>query len=100
VPVRHHCGFCQRRGSPVRSGRPKQDHNDLAFALGAPRNPHQFLTNIAVPGIAQLSALQGQAQIAAFFASDGMSTIDPDGAGPLFEVPVGLPLPETLNYLP
>jgi hypothetical protein len=74
--------------------------NDLAFALGAPRNPHTFLTNIAVPGIAQLSALQGQAQIAAFFASDGASTIDPDGAGPLFEVPVALPLPETLNFLP
>lgn len=74
--------------------------NDLAFALGAPSNPHTFLTNIAVPGIAQLVAFQGQAQIAAFFASDGTLTVDPDGASPLFEVPIVPPLPETLNYLP
>jgi hypothetical protein len=74
--------------------------NDLAFALGAPRNPHTFLTNIAVPGVAQLAAFQGQAQIAAFFASDGALTIDPDGANPLFETPIVLPLPETLNFLP
>jgi hypothetical protein len=74
--------------------------NDLAFPLGAPRNPHTFLTNIAVAGVAQLSAFQAQAQIAAFFASDGALTIDPDGAGPLFETPIVLPLPEGLNFIP
>ena len=88
--------------------------NDLAFALdpaspshpgGAPRNPHTFLTSIAVPppfvpGIAQRVAFQAQAQIASFFASDGSDTIDPDGAGPLFETPIVPPLPEGLNFLP
>jgi hypothetical protein len=74
--------------------------NDLAFPLGAPRNPHTFLTNITIPGVAQLSAFQAQAQIAAFFASDGALTIDPDGANPLFETPIVLPLPEGLNYIP
>jgi hypothetical protein len=88
--------------------------NDLAFALdpgtkenpgGAPRNPHTFLTSIAVPppfvpGIAQRVAFQAQAQIANFFASDGADTIDPDGAGPIFETPIVPPLPEGLNFLP
>jgi hypothetical protein len=54
--------------------------NDLAFALGSGvKNPHTFLTNIAVPTIAAQHALQAQAQIAVFFASDGALTIDPDG---------------------
>ena len=35
-----------------------------------------------------------------FFASDGVLVIDPDGAGPLFEMPIALPLPEGLNFLP
>jgi hypothetical protein len=39
-------------------------------------------------------------QIATFFATNGAVVIDPDGAGPFFEVPVVLPLPEALNYLP
>jgi hypothetical protein len=39
-------------------------------------------------------------QIAAFFATDGALVIDPDGAGALFEMPISLPLPEGLNYLP
>lgn len=43
--------------------------------------------------------LQAQAQIATFFATDGQVTIDPDGSGPLFETPISLPLPETLNFL-
>jgi hypothetical protein len=49
-----------------------------------------------------------QGQIASFFALDGPSHVldpydasqisDPDGAGPLFEVPIQLPLPTRLNY--
>jgi hypothetical protein len=76
--------------------------NDLAYAAtgGAiPRNPHTFLTNIGSPAAAPL-AVAAQLQIAAFFASDGGLVIDPDGVGALFEMPVSLPLPEALNYLP
>ena len=32
--------------------------------------------------------------------TDGELVVDPDGAGPLFETPIDLPLPETLNYIP
>ena len=69
-------------------------------------NPHTFLTSILPPPLAsnppayQLVARQAQAQIATFFASDGAITIDPDGAGPLFETPIVPPLPETLNFIP
>jgi hypothetical protein len=76
--------------------------NDLAFALtgGAiGKNPHTFLTNIGNPAGVQF-AVGAQIQIAAFFASGGALTVDPDGAGPFFEVPVVLPLPEGLNYIP
>jgi hypothetical protein len=75
--------------------------NDLAFALGSGvRNPHTFLTNLAGSLLAAQNALQAQAQIAVFFASDGALTIDPDGADPLFETPLVPPLPEGLNFLP
>jgi hypothetical protein len=76
--------------------------NDLAFAAtgGAiPKNPHTFLTNIGIPAAAPL-AVAAQMQIALFFATDGALVIDPDGPGPLFEMPVVPPLPETLNFLP
>jgi hypothetical protein len=76
--------------------------NDLAFAAtgGAiPKNPHTFLTNIGIPAAAAF-AVAAQTQIAVFFASDGTLVIDPDGAGPLFEMPAALPLPEGLNFLP
>jgi hypothetical protein len=76
--------------------------NDLAFAAtgGAiPKNPHTFLTNIGAAAPAQF-AVAAQTQIAIFFASGGTTVIDPDGAGPIFEMPVVLPLPETLNFLP
>jgi hypothetical protein len=75
--------------------------NDLAFAAnaGVPKNPHTFLTNIAIPESAPY-AVAAQSQIAAFFASNGLLTIDPDGAAPFFEVPATLPLPETLNFIP
>jgi hypothetical protein len=75
--------------------------NDLAFAANpaVPKNPHTFLTNVASAAAAGF-AVGAQMQIAVFFASNGASVIDPDGGGPFFEVPVNLPLPETLNFIP
>ncbi|MBX3611923.1 MAG: Ig-like domain-containing protein [Hydrogenophaga sp.] len=76
--------------------------NDLAYAAidGTPKNPHTFLTNIAaVPLVAQL-AVGAQLQIATFFATDGTTVIDPDGGGPLFEVPIQGELPEGVNFIP
>ena len=75
--------------------------NDLAFAAnpGVPKNPHTFLTNISIPAAAGF-AVGAQQQIAIFFASNGGTVIDPDGVGPFFEVPINLPLPETLSFIP
>ena len=75
--------------------------NDLAFALNPAvgKNPHTFLTNVANPAGAPY-AIGAQLQIATFFASNGAVVIDPDGAGPIFEVPIVGPLPETLNFIP
>jgi Bacterial virulence factor lipase N-terminal len=76
--------------------------NDLAFALGVGfgKNPHTFLTTlVGTPPVVQ-TAVAAQLQIAVFFASDGMTTIDPDGAGPLFETPIAIPLPEDLAFIP
>jgi fermentation-respiration switch protein FrsA (DUF1100 family) len=57
-------------------------------------NPHTFLTF----GVGVTPAIEAQTQMAMFLASDGAVTVDPDGAGPLFEVPIAGPLPETLNF--
>jgi hypothetical protein len=75
--------------------------NDLAYGLNPAigKNPHTFLTNIGNPAGAPY-AVGAQTQIAIFFATNGAQTIDPDGVNPFFEVPVTLPLPETLNFLP
>jgi hypothetical protein len=75
--------------------------NDLAFAANpaTPKNPHTFLTNVGSPGLGPLAALLAQTQIATFFASDGRTVIDPDGAGALFETPLAAP-PEELNFIP
>jgi hypothetical protein len=76
--------------------------NDLSFAAtggAVPKNPHTFLTNVGSPAAAPY-AVAAQMQIAIFFASGGAVVIDPDGAGPIFEMPIVLPLPETLNFLP
>ncbi len=75
--------------------------NDLAFAFngGVPRNPHTFLTDVAIPAAAGY-AVMAQTQIALFFQSHGALIIDPDGAGPFFEVPITGALPEGLNFLP
>lgn len=89
----------------VRAGalqdRVTQFRNDLVFAAvpGVPKNPHTFLTNIAIPAAAPY-ALMAQSQIAAFFASNGALVIDPDGPGAFFEVPIQGALPETLNFIP
>jgi hypothetical protein len=75
--------------------------HDLAYAannaLG--KNPHGFLTGIGSAASAPI-AVAAQKMIALFFASRGATVIDPDGAGPLFEVPLVGPLPEGLNFIP
>jgi hypothetical protein len=45
-------------------------------------------------------SLAAQRQAAVFLASMGATTIDPDDAGPLFEMPIRPPLPETLGFTP
>lgn len=45
-------------------------------------------------------ALQAEEQAANFLASDGALTIDPDGAGLLFETSITVPLPEELFHIP
>ncbi len=74
--------------------------NDLAFAANPlfPKDPHFFLTSAT--GVPAPVALVAHQQIAAFFASDGALIIDPDGAEPLFETPIALPLQEALNFIP
>jgi hypothetical protein len=76
--------------------------NDLAVALGVgfPQNPHTFLTNIGGTAPVAAVAIGAQTQIALFLATDGTLTIDPDGPGPLFEVPISGPLPEDLGFTP
>ncbi|HST79480.1 MAG TPA: hypothetical protein VLN58_13425, partial [Verrucomicrobiae bacterium] len=76
--------------------------NDLAFALGVGfgKNPHTFLTNVLGPSQVAAVAIAAQEQIAIFFKFDGTLTIDPDGPGPLFEVPIAGPLPEDLGFIP
>src|SRR6185437_4597834 len=76
--------------------------NDLAFALGVGfgKNPHTFLTNIGGTPPVAAAAVGGQSQIAVFFASGGALTIDPDGPGSLFEVPIAGALPEDLGFIP
>jgi hypothetical protein len=75
--------------------------HDLAFAAfpTLPKNPHTFLTNLGNAAAAP-RAVAAQQQIATFFASHGALVIDPDGAGPLFEVPIAGPLPEILGFIP
>ncbi|MGZ4878648.1 MAG: Ig-like domain-containing protein [Candidatus Angelobacter sp.] len=76
--------------------------NDIAFALGVGfgNNPHTFLTNIAGTPPVVAAAIGAQEQIAVFFTSNGTLTIDPDGPGPLFEVPIAGALPEDLGFIP
>ena len=57
---------------------------DLFPGRSPSADPHTFLT---ATDIARDIALQAQEQIAVFYNSNGTETIDPDGAGPLFETP-------------
>ena len=77
-----------------------QYRNDLAYSAnpGIPKNPHTFLTNIAIPAAAPY-AIGAQRQIAEFFISNGVTVMDPDGPGSIFEVPTK-DLPEQLNFIP
>jgi dienelactone hydrolase len=59
----------------------------LPPSISPPLYPHTFINTFAPAGAAAV-ALQAQAQIATFFATDGAVTIDPDGPGPLFETPI------------
>jgi hypothetical protein len=59
--------------------------NDLTPLRGA--NPHSFLLALGTPF--QTAAVQGQTQITTFLQTG--QTIDPDGAGPVWEVPVSDP---------
>jgi hypothetical protein len=74
--------------------------NDLAVAANnaVAHNPHTFLTNVG-PGPGQIYAFEAQRQMATFFASDGATTIDPDGpSGKFFETPTSI-LPEDLDFI-
>jgi hypothetical protein len=81
------------------AGRATYFRNDIAGPGGTQLypNPHTFLTGIGNAATVT-AALRAQAQIAAFFASGGTLTIDPDGAGPVFETPIAGPLPETTGF--
>jgi hypothetical protein len=76
--------------------------NDIAYAANPtlPKDPHQFWYNIFTAPAVTMIALQAEEQAATFLASDGQLTIDPDGAGPLFETPIAGPLPEGLSFIP
>jgi hypothetical protein len=76
--------------------------NDLARGddQSFPKNPHSFLTNLALAGGPAAAALEAQGQIASFFSRNRTVTVDPDGPGPLFETPITGPLPEELNFIP
>jgi hypothetical protein len=74
--------------------------NDLAFALNPAvgKNPHAFITNVVGAGAPY--AFAAQQQLAEFLASNGATTIDPDGpGGPFFETPTSM-VPEDLAYIP
>ena len=75
--------------------------NDLAYAFNPAvgKNPHTFLTNISSAAGGGY-AVMAQQQMAVFFASQGTLVIDPDGAGPYFEVPLLGALPEGTNFIP
>ena len=75
--------------------------NDRAFALdpAVPRDGHPFLTRSTMPSLANM-ALAAQRQIGVFIATNGSAPIDPDGDGILFETPIPLPLPETVDFIP
>ncbi len=74
--------------------------HDVAYAEipGLPTNPHPFLSTLQIEA-ARPIALAAQRQIAVFFETDGAEIIQPEPAR-FFEVPIHLPLPEDLNFIP
>jgi len=84
--------------------------NDLAFAAnpGFMKNPHSFLVRTdQLPTHPNFPiAVAAQEQAAIFLVTDGAMTIDPDGPclpdgrGCLFEVPIVLPLPQDMGFIP
>jgi len=74
--------------------------HDLAFAENPalPKGPHSFIVSIDIAAFRAI-ALGAQEQIATFFASDGEVIIYPEPRR-FFEVPIVLPLPENLNFIP
>ena len=81
------------------AGRTTFYRHDLAFAENStlPKNPHGFMVSTNVATFRPIS-LAAQEQIAVFFATDG-EIIHPE-PNRFFEVPIALPLPEDLNFIP
>jgi hypothetical protein len=76
--------------------------NDLAHAEDptVPTLGHTFMLIIANPNPLVAAIARGaQEQIATFFETDGQVVIHPEPAR-FFEVPIALPLPEDLNFIP
>jgi virulence factor lipase-like protein len=76
--------------------------NDFAYAEdnSVPKDGHTFPTRIDSPNALVRAVAHGsQQQIATFLASDGQTIIHPEPAR-FFEVPIVLPLPEDLSYIP
>jgi hypothetical protein len=72
-------------------------------------DPHGLLITPLPPSVpmpadvraaATAVVVAAQDQIARFFASDGVETIDPDGLDSLFETPIVPPLPEDAVFFP
>ena len=75
-----------------------QEPHRTASGAQIPENPHVFMLRITSPAVQDI-ALAAQRQMAEFLETDGAVVIDPDGQeGALFEVPIGLPLPEDLGF--
>jgi dienelactone hydrolase len=74
--------------------------NDLAYMENPaiPKNPHGFLNGFNGAATGAI-ARGGQTQVAVFLASDGTNIIWPDPSR-FFEVPIVLPLPEDLGFIP
>jgi hypothetical protein len=74
--------------------------NDLAFAENPQlsKDPHRFMISTDIL-VARSIAIAAQDQIAVFFTSDGEEVIRPEPAR-FFEVPIVLPLPEAVSYIP
>jgi hypothetical protein len=91
---RHDLAFHDPVRNPTGAEVPKDPHVFLYFPISFVESPFLF------PAVADVG-LGAQQQIAEFFASDGVTVIDPDGPdGPLFEVPIAGLLPEDLNFIP